>query len=99
MAQDLSQLLHNAKASRYIEGIKVPSTKEITHALFVDDVLVFGKGSIRNIRAFSSLWDNYKKATSMVISIEKSSLVYNEFSAKMIQSAKEIVHFPARPNE
>ena len=46
VAEALSRLIHNAKEIRKIEGIKVSNLEEVTHTLFVDDVLGFGKGTI-----------------------------------------------------
>ena len=82
-----------------IKGIKVSSTKEVTHTLFVDDVLVFGEGSIRNLEGFDSLIDKYKRATGMVVNMEKSNLIHNEFSDDMIQRKREIVPFQITPVE
>ena len=56
-------MIHNAKENRVIKGIKVFNTEEVTRTLFVDDVLVFGEGTIRNLEAFVSLIDKYKRAT------------------------------------
>ena len=72
----LSQIIHNAKESRNIKGIKVSSSEEVTHTLFVDDVLVFGEGTIKNIQAFISLIDKYKKTIGMVVNMEESNLIY-----------------------
>ena len=45
------------------------SMEEITHTLFVDDVLLFGKGSEENLRVYASLLDKYKRATCILINI------------------------------
>ena len=55
------------------------NTKEITHTLFVHDVLLFGKGTKENLRLYASPFEKYKKATCMLINIGKSSLNHNEF--------------------
>ena len=85
VAEALSRIIHNVKENMLIKGIKVSSTEEVTHTLFVDDVLVFGEGTIRNLEAFASLIDKYKKATGMVVNMEKSNLIHNDFSADMIR--------------
>ena len=52
VAEALSRLIHQYKEVKKIEGVKVSSTKEITHTLFVDDGLLLGKGTVENFRAF-----------------------------------------------
>ena len=84
VVEELSRIIHNAKENREIKGIKVSTCEEVTHTLFVDDVLIFGEASIRNIDAFSSLIDKYKRATGMVVNMEKYNLIHNEFSDDMI---------------
>ena len=61
------------------------NTEEVIHTLFVDDVLVFGEGTIINIEAFVSFIDKYKRATGVVVNMEKSNLIHNEFSDDMIR--------------
>ena len=70
----LSRIIHNAKREGKIEGIKVLRSKEITHTLFVDDVLLFGIGVEEKLREYASLIDKYKKSTRMLINIDKSIL-------------------------
>ena len=65
----------------------------------MDDVLIFGEGSIINIEAFASLIDKYKRATGMVVNMEKSNLIHNEFSANMIHRVREIVPYQITPVE
>ena len=76
-----------------IKGIKVSSIEEFTHTLFVDDVLVFGEGTIINIEDFSSLIDKCKNSTAMVVNMENSNLIHNEFLVDMIQREREIMPF------
>ena len=49
VAEALSKSLHNAREVRLIKGVKVENQIEITHVLFVDDVLMFGDGIFSNI--------------------------------------------------
>ena len=76
-----------------IKGIKVSNSEKVTHTLFVDDVLVFGEGTIKNLEAFVSLIDKYKRATGMVVNMEKYNLFHNEFLDDMIRRAREIMLF------
>ena len=44
-----------AKREGKIEGVKVSSEEEVTHTLFVDDVMLFGVGTKENIKEFAAL--------------------------------------------
>ena len=71
VAEALSRIIHKAKLDGAIKGIKVSTTEEVTHTLFVDDVLLFGEGTIKNLEAFLDLIDKYSRATGMVVNVEK----------------------------
>ena len=85
VAEALSRIIHKAKSEGAIKGIKVSDTEEVTHSLFVDDVLLFGEGNIRNLEAFIALIDKYRKATGMVLNMDKSNLIHNYFLKDMLQ--------------
>ena len=79
VADALSRLILKARREGKIEGVKVSRSEEITHTLFVDDVLLFRIGAEDNLKEYASLIEKYKKATWMLINIEKLLLVHNEF--------------------
>ena len=60
------------------------NTKEVTHTLFVDDVLLLGEGSLKNLEAFIELIDKYRRATRMVVNMDKSNLIHNDFPEDML---------------
>ena len=93
VAEALSRIIHKAKADGVIKGIKVSTTEEVTHTLFVDDVLLFGERSIKNLEAFLALIDKHRRATGMVVNVEKSNLIHNEFPKEMIQRTKELIQY------
>ena len=68
-------------------------TEELTHTLFVDDVLLFGEGNIRNLEAFIALIYKYRKATGMVVNVDKSNLIHNEFPIELLQRSREIIQY------
>ena len=78
VAEALSRIILKAKPEGVIKGIKVSDTEEVTHTLFIDDVLLFGEGSVCNLEALLALIDNYRKATKMVVNVDKSNLIHNE---------------------
>ena len=63
VADALSRLVLKAKREGKIEGVKVSSEEEVTHTLFVDDVLLFGEGTKYNAKEFATLIEKYKKET------------------------------------
>ena len=46
-----------------IIGVKVSGIEEVTHTLFVDDVLLFGIGEEENLTEYATLTEKYMKAT------------------------------------
>ena len=51
----------------------------------MDDVLLFGVGIKENLKELATLIEKYKKATGMLVNIEKSLLVHNECLEYLIQ--------------
>ena len=80
MVDSLSRLILKARREGRITIVKVPRSEEVTHTLFLDDVLLFGIGDEENLKEYAILIEKYTKATMMMINIEKSMLVHNEFS-------------------
>ena len=50
---------------------------ELTHILFVDDVLLMGEGTMENMQSLTQFLSLYKKDTWMLINMDKSSLMLN----------------------
>ena len=99
VAEALSIIILKAKVEGKIKGIKVTELEEATHTLFVDDVLLFGEGSISNLEAMKALIDKYTKATRMVVNINKSNLIHNDIPAKTIQRTSELIQYQISPVE
>ena len=76
IAEPLIRLMHNAKISYSFKGIKVSETEELSHILFVDDVLMMEECSIENIIESEQTLELYK-ATRMHINVEKTILSEN----------------------
>ena len=53
------------------------SSKELSHILFVDDVVMMGEGTWENVKYVEQIADLYKKATWMHNNVEKSILLEN----------------------
>ena len=51
---------------------------ELTSILFVDDVLLLGAGTMKNMQSLAQFLSLYKKATGMLINMDKSSIMLNK---------------------
>lgn len=76
--ESLSLIISDAHRKGHIKGIQLSSRLGITHLFFVDDVILFGLGTVDEWLAFKEAIDLYCSATGMSISIEKSSFLYND---------------------
>ena len=74
VAEALNRSIHNARKERMIKGVRIANQIELTHVLFVDDVLMFGEGNFGNLEKLVKVLDDYQKATWMEINMEKSKL-------------------------
>ena len=81
----LSRVILKEKREANIEGFRVRGEEEVTHTLFVDDVLLFDVVTKENLKEFATLIEKYKKATRILVNIDKSMLVHNKCSTELIQ--------------
>ena len=75
----LSRIIHQAKREGSYKGVMVTNSEELSHILFVDDVIMMGKRTCENLKEAEQLLNLYKKATGMRINVEKSILSKNGF--------------------
>jgi hypothetical protein len=50
----------------------------ISHLLFVDDIMIFGQGSNRELKSINDILDIYCKAIGMEIHMSKSIMLFNK---------------------
>ena len=74
VAEGLSRALLDAKQRGFFRGIKIAANLNITHLLFVDDILIFYNGSIKEAERLSELLILFGKATGMQINFQKSTI-------------------------
>ena len=74
VAEGLSRALRGARADGRFTGIQIAPNLNITHLLFVDDVLIFCSGSKGESKVLKEILDLFSKATGMEINAGKSSL-------------------------
>ena len=74
VAEGLSRALRGARADGRFSGIQIAPNLNITHLLFVDDVLIFCSGTKGESKVLKEILDLFSKATGMEINAGKSSL-------------------------
>ena len=82
--EGLSLLIEEAKRQGKIKGIKISARLSLTHLLFVDDVILFGFGSLEEWRAFKNILDIFCEASGMSININKSSFLHNDLDEDIL---------------
>ena len=74
MAEDLSRSIREAKRLRTFRGIQIALDLQLTHLLFLDDVLIFCYGSARELNTLSEILNLFSIANGMEINVSKSTL-------------------------
>jgi len=77
VAEGLSRAIIEAHHEGRFQGIRVAPNLNITHLLFVDDVLIFCSGCRRESRVLKEILELFSKATGMEINAGKSTLTTN----------------------
>ena len=75
----------------------VTNSKELSHILFVDDVVMMGEGTWENLKEAKQIIDLYKKATGMHINVENSILFENGFSEEIRDRLRDEFPYIIKP--
>jgi len=82
VAEGLSRVIKNAKNLGSLVGIHITRELSLTHLLFVDDVLIFCSGSIRETQTLHEILVLFSKATGMDINVGKSTITTHLLRAR-----------------
>jgi hypothetical protein len=93
IVEGLSRLIKQATQEGRLVGIKISSVIKITHLLFVDDVLIFGKGSIEEWSVYKEILELFCSATGMMFSESKSSFMIVGLEANELTLIKQLLPF------
>jgi hypothetical protein len=74
IVEGLSRLLKEAFENGSFKGVNIGTSCNITHLLFVDDILIFCEGSRRVVEKFRDIMDLFCKVTCMKINLQKSTI-------------------------
>jgi hypothetical protein len=86
--EGLSRAIQEQVREKNIEGIVVARGLNITHLMFVDDVILFGSGNFEEWEAFKEVMDLFCKATGMDFSPQKSSFLEAGWKAEELAVLK-----------
>lgn len=77
LMEGLSQLIKKAKEEGTIEGLQpLPSNSATTHPQFVDDTMLHGTPSVKEVMRYKSLLNLFNKASGMELNLSKSSIFF-----------------------
>lgn len=76
VAEGLSRAILKVESSGHFKGIRINRSLGITHLLFLDDVLLFCDGTLRDGQKLSEIMDIYCKASGMLVKLRKSTISY-----------------------
>ena len=93
VVEGLSQALKNAKYLGMIRGIQISHHLLITHLLFVDDVLIFFLGSLRDVQSLSDIMLLFSKATRMEINEGKYTVTTHLLTLDETQAFARVFPF------
>ena len=97
--EGLSLLIKDAKSKGFLKGIVINSALALTHLLFIDDVVLFGHGSLEEWRCFKSIIELFSVASGMLVSIEKYSFLTSNLNSLLIDELKVLIPYKLDPIE
>ena len=78
-------MIEEAKRIGKVKGIKISSKLALTHLLFVDDVILFGLGSVEEWLAFKGILEIFCEASGMSINVKKSCFLQKGIDEAILQ--------------
>lgn len=91
----LSRLIYHEKQNGRLSGLNITDQCFLTHLLFVDDVLIFLDGSIRDSTTLDKILAIFYRSTGMMANHTKSSISLAYTSAQ--ESNLTLKRFPYSP--
>ena len=79
-----------AKRLGTFRGIQITQDLQLTHMLFINDVLIFCSGSLRELTTLSKIMKVFSKTTGMEINFGKSTLTTHLLS---VEERQEVLNF------
>lgn len=95
--EGLSRLIDSEKRRGRLKGLKITEHFNLTHLLFVDDILIFLSGSVQDTTSMNEVLNIFSRAMGMEINRGKSTISFSECSQQQIQLSLQ--KFPFQVNE
>jgi hypothetical protein len=99
VVEGLSRAILEQVGGNKIKGIPVARGINITHIMFVDDIILFGIGNIMKWEVYNKIPELFCKATCMAISPHKSSFLEAGWAVEELALLKDIFPFDVKPVE
>jgi len=91
--EGLSLLIKITKHEGRLSSLKIATYAIISHLLFVDDVLLIGKGTMEEWVVLKDILDLFCRASCMEISSKKSNFHYNLINQSKLDTFKSMFGF------
>ena len=91
--EGLSLLIEDAKRSGKVKGVKISTDFSLTHLLFVDDIIIFGLGSLDEWLDFKVILDLFCEASGMSINMNKSCFLHTGLDGTLLRRIVEILPY------
>jgi hypothetical protein len=93
LAEGLSKLIDNAKIKGLLRGLKMAPNVFLSHLLFVDDIIIFGVGNVKEFKVIKSILDLYCTTTGMQINKDKSIMLSCTLEEVSLEQLKDCFPF------
>jgi len=93
VVEGLSRVIIVARKEGKLIGIRVSGLEYITHLLFVNDVLLFGHGFVREAQSYKEILDLFCKEMGMEVNLIKSSFSLNKLQDEITYRINHLLHF------
>jgi hypothetical protein len=75
-------LFKDARRIGLLKMVEICEDINISYLLFVDDIMIFKQGSLREIRGIKEILDIYFKTMGMEFNLRKYTILFHEMSEK-----------------
>lgn len=81
-------MINNEREVGRLKNISISMVLRITQFLFVDDVLIFGKGNLEEGKVYKDILDSFSNATCMAFSGNKSMFSNSSLEENTLHALK-----------
>ena len=109
----ISRAIKESKSQGSLKGVQISQHLSLTHLLFMDDVLIFCIGTMRDLHTLNDILVLFSKSTGMEINFVKSTLTthvlseeeklmllnYIPFNTSSLEGGLKYLGFHLKPND